>query len=610
MKIEGMEPVEILQKLYELKTANQFCNLEGTDDESAPNGIATDKVAKPKEFTKHIRQLITHSQFKQYKLSAQDVIVIADLWHYHLEFTGRTSGWSSICLSAKIDTYKVSDCLDYITSLLERNIISFDEKITGNYYLNPMILQSAEYTLSKEFTLRIMGRDLMADLELCLKDVWQDNQDFLHDLRLIFDLAYDSFAELGHRFSQLEYPILSTCLNLLKDRIISAHNSLGIKALALRYGLSENHIYIILVTLYHQLHRDDRITEPDLILSLAPDPRERWLLLKQLNDDSLLISEGLICKEPQYHKAQVCSLGISEEFLAMLGCRAKTAAKSNNKGLSPYFEKCQTKQTLDNLILPEGDKQLLTVIINKCRTDKSNELSKWGFVSDKDMTKQGLVILLYGAPGTGKTYTAGAIANELQRELVMLNVPELRNKYYGETEKQIKKAFTEMREMAVQEVNPPLFLLNEADQLIHNRIDNSSTCGTIENTIQSIILEELETFPGILILTTNLESNMDEAFFRRFDLKLKFNLPDLDSRYRLWKMYLRTEIPGAGDIDIDRLARRYQFSGAQIAMVVHNACCEAVRRTGINKRLYLDDLLKYAELEHPWSNGISKSIGF
>jgi len=77
---------------------------------------------------------------------------------------------------------------------------------------------------------------------------------------------------------------------------------------------------------------------------------------------------------------------------------------------------------------------------------------------------------------------------------------------------------------------------------------------------------ELETFPGILILTTNLESNHDEAFFRRFNLK--FKLPDLESRINLWRMYLRKEIPGSEDIDVEALARRYQFSGAQISMVV------------------------------------------
>jgi hypothetical protein len=75
-------------------------------------------------------------------------------------------------------------------------------------------------------------------------------------------------------------------------------------------------------------------------------------------------------------------------------------------------------------------------------------------------------------------------------------------------------------------------------------------------------------------------------------------------------MYLRKEIPGSETIDIDLLAQKYLFSGAQIALVVQNACIEAITRNGKSKRLYLQDLLKYADLEEPWGNKVNKSIGF
>jgi len=88
------------------------------------------------------------------------------------------------------------------------------------------------------------------------------------------------------------------------------------------------------------------------------------------------------------------------------------------------------------------------------------------------------------------------------------------------------------------------------------------------------------------------------------------SLPDLECRRQLWKLYLRKEIPGAGEIDVEPLARKYQFSGAQIALVVQNACVEAIGRTGEFRRLCLPDLLKYADLEQPWTNSVSKSIGF
>lgn len=607
MKIDGIEPVEILHKLIELKPMKHDFDMED-EPETTQNAVPTAiDASNAKLINKHIRQLIRHPLFESYCLSKQDVMVIADLWQFHLELPGRGSSWISICSCAKIRRYQVTECLKYITGLLERNIICFDEKIAGNYYLNPMILQSAEYTLSNDIILRIMGRDIREDLELVIKESWQNDKDFISDLRLVFDLCYNSFGELGSRSPVLEYPILSACLNLLKDRILAAPDKLGIKALVRQNDLNEDQLFIVLVVMYHQLFCGDRITEADLALSLAPDPRFRWLQQQLLSDDSVLISSGLISREQRYHRVQVNTLGIPDEILKSLGYNPNTSDGVTTK-ISSYFQKCQPKQTINDVIIPAADKQLISQIITKCRSDKRRDLENWGFKEESN--KQGVVLLLYGPPGTGKTFTAGAIANELHRDLLSLNVPELRNKYYGETEKLIKKAFCEMREMAVKDSNAPVFLLNEADQLIHKRIASTSTCSTIENSIQSIILEELETFPGILIFTTNLESNLDEAFFRRFDLKFKFKLPDLDSRRNLWRMYLRKEIPGSEDIDVELLAQRYLFSGAQIAMVVQNACIEAIARNGKSKRLYLQDLLKYADLEEPWTDKVNKSIGF
>ncbi|MFA6911423.1 MAG: ATP-binding protein, partial [Candidatus Cloacimonadaceae bacterium] len=605
--IEGIEPVEILHKLIELKPMKHDFDMEDEPEPTKNTVPTTIDTSNAKLINKHVRQLVKHPLFEDYNLSQQDVMVIADLWQFHLELPGRGSSWASICASAKIRRYQVTACLKYITGLLERNIICFDERIEGNYYLNPMILQSAEYTLSKDIVLRIMGRDIREDLELVIKENWQDDNDFMSDLRLVFNLCYNSFGELGSRSPMLEYPILSACLILLKDRILAAPDNLGIKALVRQNGLNEDQLFIILVVMYYQLCSDDRITEADLALSLSPDPRFRCLQQQLLSDDSVLISSGLISREQRYHRAQVNTLSIHYEILKSLGYKPKTSDEVTTK-LSSYFQKCQPKQTLGDVIIPESDKQLISQMITKCKSDKRRDLEKWGFKIDSN--KQGVVLLLYGPPGTGKTFTAGAIANELHRDLVSLNVPELRNKYYGETEKLIKKAFCEMREMASETTNTPVFLLNEADQLIHKRIASTSTCSTIENSIQSIILEELETFPGILILTTNLESNLDEAFFRRFDLKFKFKQPDLDSRMKLWRFYLKKEIPGSSDIDVEWLANRYQFTGAQIALVVRNACIEAIARNGKSKRLYLQDLLKYADLEQPWANKVNKSIGF
>ncbi|MDZ4181473.1 MAG: hypothetical protein U1B83_01255, partial [Candidatus Cloacimonadaceae bacterium] len=269
MKIEAMKPVEILQRLIQLKSSNQS-DLEDPEEAASANATTKKQTAQASGVQRQIAHLIKHPQFLHYQLSARDAMVIADLWNYHLEYTGHTSGFSSLCQSARLDQYRVSECLDYVSGLIERHIICFDEKITGNYYLNPLILQSGEFTLCKSFVLRIMGRDLSADIELGMQAEWHEDQDFLRDLRLVFDLCYHSFGEYGSRSPVLEYPILSLCLELLRQRIHRAPDSLGIKALVKRYSLEEIQLNIILIVLYHQLHSDERITEEELIQSLAP----------------------------------------------------------------------------------------------------------------------------------------------------------------------------------------------------------------------------------------------------------------------------------------------------------------------------------------------------
>ncbi len=609
MRMESIKPVELMKKLIELRTLQQG---------SQAGNQKSKKTVRPAEPNiklpdKQIQQLIEHPRFEGYRLTQKDVMVIVDLWRNYLHLSSHSMAWHAICASANIPRYATVECMDYLVSLLERYIICFDSKVVGNYRANPLILQSAGYILSNDLMLRILDKDFTNDLEAVMKGKWYNDADFFHDLKRGLSFCYNSFwdkrlVDSTGRKVVLEYPILSACLRLFKDRISGAPDSLGIKALVSQHKLDEEQLFVILMIMYHQIFSDASISESDLALSLAPDPRDRWRLQEELGPKSHLASSGLISKDVRMTRFGVSGLIVPPDIMDSLGYGVSSSAKDAPK-LSPYFQRCQPVQTLDDVIMPPSEKKLIRQIITKCDVDKRRNLEEWGFKGLNN--KQGVVLLLYGDPGTGKTYTAGAIANELQKELITLNVPELRDKFYGETEKLIKEAFTEMRKMAAEDENAPVFLLNEADQLIHKRsTSHISSCDTIENAIQSIILEELETFPGILILTTNLETNLDEAFFRRFDLKFRFALPDFENRLKLWKLFLKTDIPGSEYIDIELLAKKYRFSGAQIALVIQNACVEAIGREDKYRFLGLHDLLKYAELEQQWSHNDNKSIGF
>ena len=117
------------------------------------------------------------------------------------------------------------------------------------------------------------------------------------------------------------------------------------------------------------------------------------------------------------------------------------------------------------------------------------------------------------------------------------------------------------------------------------------------NSLQNLFLEAFEQLRGILIATTNLKTNLDTAFSRRFHLKLEFPLPDINERQALWKLHLPTTIPGASTIDINSLATDYNITGGQIQIIVKNAATEAASRTNSKRKLTQQDLIKYCQLE-------------
>lgn len=124
----------------------------------------------------------------------------------------------------------------------------------------------------------------------------------------------------------------------------------------------------------------------------------------------------------------------------------------------------------------------------------------------------------------------------------------------------------------------------------------TATVDSEENALQSVFLEELETFPGILIVTTNLRENLDYAIFRRFRYKLEIPVPDYDCRLKLWNLHLNEKIPGSAKIDLTSLAQEFSLTGGEIRNVVLNACHHLISNPDL-KELTYDILYYYARME-------------
>ena len=175
--------------------------------------------------------------------------------------------------------------------------------------------------------------------------------------------------------------------------------------------------------------------------------------------------------------------------------------------------------------------------------------------------RRGFACLFYGAPGTGKTETALQLARKTGRDILQVNVSELRDKYVGESEKRVKALFDSYRKCVASSKIAPILLFNEADAIISKRTENiARSVDKMENALQNIILQEMENLEGILIATTNLTANMDKAFERRFLYKVEFNAPTIDAKCAIW----RSMIPSLSDEEAMLLATKYDFSGGQI----------------------------------------------
>ena len=178
---------------------------------------------------------------------------------------------------------------------------------------------------------------------------------------------------------------------------------------------------------------------------------------------------------------------------------------------------------------------------------------------------KGIAVLLYGAPGTGKTETVYQIAKKTNRKILHVDIAESKSMWFGESEKIIKKIFTNYRQLCKSaehhNENTPILLFNEADALISKRRDvTSGSCAQTENAIQNILLEEIEKLDGIIFATTNLCNNMDKAFERRFLFKIEYEKPSLQARKKIWGI----KLPELEDEALENLAQRFDFSGGEI----------------------------------------------
>jgi SpoVK/Ycf46/Vps4 family AAA+-type ATPase len=185
----------------------------------------------------------------------------------------------------------------------------------------------------------------------------------------------------------------------------------------------------------------------------------------------------------------------------------------------------------------------------------------------------GFNILLYGTPGTGKTELVQQLARETGRDIFIVDMAQIRDKYVGESEHNLARIFTTYRSFVARMPKTPILFCNECDAIFGSRMERTAQAvDKMENALQNILLEQMEKMQGIMICTTNLTTTLDKAFERRFLLKLQLPKPNNEARKQIWASML----PKLSDEQLTQLANRFEFSGGQIQNVMRKQIINSI----------------------------------
>ncbi|MGC0418071.1 ATP-binding protein [Embleya sp. AB8] len=228
----------------------------------------------------------------------------------------------------------------------------------------------------------------------------------------------------------------------------------------------------------------------------------------------------------------------------------------NGAGLARLARRIEPAVGWDDLVLPEATRRQLDELALRAR-HREQVLGQWRMRPGGGRGR-GVIALFAGESGTGKTMSAEVVAAALGMELYVVDLSTVVDKYIGETEKNLERIFVE-----AAEVNGVL-LFDEADAIFGKRSQVKDAHDRHANVESAYLLQRMESFDGIAVLTTNLRANLDEAFTRRLDVVAEFPMPDARQRLALWDRCLGAELPRAGDLDLDFCARRFELTGGSI----------------------------------------------
>jgi ATPase family associated with various cellular activities (AAA) len=264
--------------------------------------------------------------------------------------------------------------------------------------------------------------------------------------------------------------------------------------------------------------------------------------------------------------------------------------------LGDVAEKIRYLPSLADMVLPPDIMDSMTEFLSRMKMHRQ-VFEDWGMTKVAS-TGRGITALFQGPPGTGKTMVAGALARELGIELYRVDLSRVMSKWIGETERNLGNVFSAAEE------SQAIILFDEADSLFGKRTEVKSSNDRFANLEVNYLLQRLDTFFGIAILTTNLGTSIDPAFKRRLSFRVHFPVPDEEQREQLWRAHLPPTLPTAGDLDLEDLAHKYPLTGGSVRNCVMRAAFLAAAE---NAKLSQVHLLRAVRLEYRAAGKLSES---
>ncbi|MDN5289504.1 MAG: ATPase central domain protein [Mucilaginibacter sp.] len=332
-------------------------------------------------------------------------------------------------------------------------------------------------------------------------------------------------------------------------------------------------------------HRSLLPTGETVQFILAGNDIEKRLSVQYLLISGMLVKQGILSIELVKEGEPLMSgrIILDQEWVTRLITGTETTPK-----FSPDFpaKNITTAMTWDDLVL------------NNYTQNQLNEIMIWVQHNDalmqdevlKRKIKPGYRALFHGPSGTGKTLTATLLGRHLNKEVYRIDLSQVVSKYIGETEKNLEKVFVK-----AENKNWILFF-DEADALFGKRTNVQNSHDRYANQEVSYLLQRIEDFPGLLILASNLKSNMDDAFLRRFHTIIHFSIPNPLERLRLWEKAFPASYRPEPAINLRELADKYEINGAAILNIIHYAALQSISRNDEYIRNY--DLVEAIRKEY------------